>query len=150
MDIETVSVLLTRVRTGRAAGKLGVDLQCLQDFTLRVLGCGHLAFQPLHLPSHPRRRHCLLQSIAPLISELFYILWPQSYFQSYFRGPRCLERKDEPTRCQALVRETSCDRGADGNLFIMFAGTASDREAWRGNAFYIPSVCTSEALNEMI
>lgn len=58
--------------------------------------------------------------------------------------------KTSPTRYQALVREASCDKGASGNLFIMFARTASDREAWRGNALCIPSVCTSEALNEMI
>lgn len=32
----------------------------------------------------------------------------------------------------------------------MFTRIVSDRVAWHGNAFYIPSVCTSEALNEMI
>lgn len=47
MDIEMVSILLTRVRTQRVIGKLGVDLQCLQDIGLRVLGYRHLAFQPL-------------------------------------------------------------------------------------------------------
>lgn len=75
MDIEMVSILLTPVRTKRVIGKLGVYLQYLQDFSLRVLGLRHLAFQPLHLPNHPLSQYCLPQSIAPLISKLFYFLW---------------------------------------------------------------------------
>lgn len=75
MDIEMVSILLTRVRTERVIGELGIDLQCPQDFGIRMLGYRHLAFQPLHLPSHPLRQYCLPQSIAPLISKLFYFLW---------------------------------------------------------------------------
>lgn len=153
MDIEMVSILLTRVRTERVIGKLGLDLQCLQDFGLRVLGYRHLAFQPLHLPSHPLMQFCLPQSTALLISKLFYFLWLLNLFQSFqvlMSGIRGHALKTSPTRCQALVREVSCDKGANGNLLIMFIRTASDWEAWRENAFYIPSVCTSEALNEMI
>lgn len=59
--------------------------------------------------------------------------------------------KTSSTRCQALVREVSCDKGANGNLFIMFARTARDWEAWRGSTFDIPCLhIRGSKLNDLV